>query len=41
MSGYRTPYHNVPVLGNSAYSRHRWGGAANVFVDERGVAERW
>ncbi|MEQ9398945.1 MAG: D-Ala-D-Ala carboxypeptidase family metallohydrolase [Longimicrobiales bacterium] len=35
MSGYRTPYYNVSVLGNVRYSRHQWGGAADVFVDER------
>jgi uncharacterized protein YcbK (DUF882 family) len=35
MSGYRTPYYNVQILGNSRYSRHQWGGAADVFVDER------
>ncbi|HKK94340.1 MAG TPA: hypothetical protein VJ925_12975 [Longimicrobiales bacterium] len=34
MSGYRTPYYNVGVLGNARYSRHQWGGAADVFVDE-------
>jgi len=34
MSGYRTPYYNVSVLGNVQYSRHQWGGAADVFVDE-------
>jgi len=35
MSGYRTPHYNVNVLGNVQYSRHQWGGAADVFVDER------
>lgn len=35
MSGYRTPFYNVSVLGNVKYSRHQWGGAADVFVDER------
>lgn len=35
MSGYRTPYYNVQVLGNVQYSRHQWGGAADIFVDER------
>ena len=34
MSGYRTPYYNVHRLGNVKYSRHQWGGAADVFVDE-------
>lgn len=35
MSGYRTPFYNVQVLGNVQYSRHQWGGAADIFVDER------
>jgi len=34
MSGFRTPYYNVQVLGNGRYSRHQWGGAADIFVDE-------
>ena len=34
MSGYRTPYYNRRI-GNVKYSRHQWGGAADVFVDER------
>lgn len=33
MSGYRTPYHNR-VIGNVKYSRHLWGGAADIFIDE-------
>ncbi len=33
MSGYRTPYYNA-VLKNVQYSRHMWGGAADIFVDE-------
>jgi hypothetical protein len=33
MSGYRTPTYNR-AIGNVAYSRHLWGGAADVFVDE-------
>jgi uncharacterized protein YcbK (DUF882 family) len=32
MSGYRTPYYNK-AIGNVRYSRHVWGGAADVFVD--------
>lgn len=32
MSGFRTPQYNR-ALGNSAYSRHCWGGAADIFVD--------
>jgi len=33
MSGYRTPDYNRQ-LGNVLYSRHVWGDAADVFVDE-------
>ena len=33
MSGYRTPSYNK-TLGNVKYSRHQWGGAADVFIDE-------
>jgi len=32
MSGYRTPAYNER-LGNVAYSRHLWGGAADIFID--------
>ncbi len=34
MSGYRTPYYNE-AIGNVTYSQHLYGGAADVFVDER------
>jgi len=33
MSGFRTPYYNK-AIGNVAYSRHQWGGAADIFIDE-------
>ena len=33
MSGYRTPAYNR-ALGNVLYSRHTWGSAADVFIDE-------
>jgi len=33
MSGYRTPFYNREI-GNVKYSRHVWGGAADVFIDE-------
>jgi hypothetical protein len=33
MSGYRTPYYN-DLIGNVKYSRHLWGGAADIFIDE-------
>ena len=32
LSGYRTPYYNR-VIGNVRYSRHQWGGAADIFID--------
>ncbi|MEM8562451.1 MAG: D-Ala-D-Ala carboxypeptidase family metallohydrolase [Pseudomonadota bacterium] len=32
MSGYRTPFYNR-AIGNVPYSRHVWGGAADIFVD--------
>ena len=33
MSGYRTPFYNK-AIGNVRYSRHVWGGAADIFIDE-------
>jgi len=33
MSGYRTPAYNRS-LGNVPYSRHTWGAAADIFIDE-------
>jgi hypothetical protein len=33
MSGYRTPYYNK-AIGNVKYSRHLWGGAADIYIDE-------
>lgn len=33
MSGYRTPYYNH-LIGNVKYSRHLWGGAADIYIDE-------
>jgi len=34
MSGYRTPYYNRSI-GNVKYSRHVYGGAADIFIDEQ------
>lgn len=34
MSGYRTPYYNE-LIRDVKYSRHVWGGAADIFIDER------
>ncbi|HXM37189.1 MAG TPA: D-Ala-D-Ala carboxypeptidase family metallohydrolase [Gemmatimonadales bacterium] len=33
MSGFRTPAYNRS-LGNVPYSRHTWGSAADIFIDE-------
>ncbi|MGD9237221.1 MAG: D-Ala-D-Ala carboxypeptidase family metallohydrolase [Desulfobacterales bacterium] len=33
MSGYRTPYYNE-AIGNVPYSRHIYGGAVDIFIDE-------
>lgn len=35
LSGYRTPYYNH-AIGNVKYSRHIYGDAADIFVDEDG-----
>lgn len=32
MSGYRTPYYNK-AIGNVQYSRHVYGGAADIYID--------
>ncbi len=34
LSGYRTPAYNHEI-GNVKYSRHQWGDAADIFIDER------
>lgn len=36
MSGYRTPFYNQ-AIGNVEYSRHVWGGAADIYIDEAPV----
>jgi hypothetical protein len=33
MSGYRTPFYNR-AIGNVQYSRHVWGGAADLYIDD-------
>jgi len=33
MSGYRTPAYNKAIR-NVEYSRHLWGGAADIFIDK-------
>lgn len=36
MSGFRTPYYNRSIGNTTDYSRHLYGGAADVFVDADG-----
>jgi hypothetical protein len=36
MSGYRTPYYNQTIGNETRYSRHLYGGAADIYVDEDG-----
>lgn len=38
LSGYRTPHYNR-LIGNVRYSRHVYGGAADIYVDEDPVDE--
>ncbi|MCC5866392.1 MAG: hypothetical protein JJU31_14810 [Wenzhouxiangella sp.] len=35
MSGHRTPWYNQ-AIGNGRFSRHVWGGAADIFIDTNG-----
>jgi hypothetical protein len=34
MSGYRTPYYNSKIGNETSYSRHLYGDAMDIFVDE-------
>jgi hypothetical protein len=34
MSGYRTPHYNRAIGNRTSYSRHLWGDAADIFIDE-------
>ena len=34
MSGYRTPYYNRAIGNSTRYSRHLWGDAADIYIDE-------
>lgn len=36
MSGYRTPYYNRSIGNETRYSRHQYGDAADIYVDEDG-----
>ena len=33
MSGFRTPYYNASIGNRTKYSRHLYGGAADIYVD--------
>lgn len=35
LSGHRTPWYNN-AIGNGLFSRHVWGGAADIFIDNAG-----
>ncbi len=39
MSGYRTPWYNA-ALKDAPYSRHMWGGAADIYIDEN-PRDKW
>lgn len=39
MSGFRTPFYNRSIGNTTDYSRHLWGDAADVFIDEDGDGE--
>ena len=34
MSGYRTPHYNFAIGNRTAYSRHLYGDAADIFIDD-------
>lgn len=36
MSGYRTPQYNAAIGNTTTYSRHLFGGAADIYVDTNG-----
>jgi hypothetical protein len=36
MSGYRTPYYNAKIGNETGYSRHLYGDAMDVFIDQNG-----
>ena len=40
MSGYRTPSYNRAIGNRTTYSRHLYGDAADIFIDERPRDER-
>jgi hypothetical protein len=36
LSGYRTPFYNAKIGNETSYSRHAYGDAADIFIDENG-----
>ncbi|HYI10467.1 MAG TPA: D-Ala-D-Ala carboxypeptidase family metallohydrolase [Thermoanaerobaculia bacterium] len=36
MSGYRTPYYNSRIGNETSYSRHLYGDAMDIFIDDNG-----
>lgn len=36
MSGYRTPYYNARIGNDTSYSRHLYGDAMDIYIDEDG-----
>lgn len=36
MSGYRTPYYNARIGNETGYSRHLYGDAMDIYIDENG-----
>ncbi len=36
MSGYRTPYYNAMIGNETTYSRHLYGDAMDIYIDENG-----
>lgn len=36
MSGYRTPYYNSKIGNETGYSRHLYGDAMDIYIDENG-----
>ena len=36
MSGYRTPYYNSKIGNDTGYSRHLYGDAMDIYIDENG-----
>ncbi|HYH10181.1 MAG TPA: D-Ala-D-Ala carboxypeptidase family metallohydrolase [Thermoanaerobaculia bacterium] len=36
MSGYRTPYYNSKIGNETGYSRHLYGDAMDIFIDQNG-----